>query len=140
MTNPSRQARQDRSVKALIGPKAGLEDGPQTKYLTDFGVKINNPEATTQRILAGSRWASGTAVYELSALKINHQTGEMDDPRTCLTTGISNHPHIVGDDHGYKASMPSGAPIPDECITCVMSALLSLSGGIKEVPVKADFL
>lgn len=136
MTDPNIRAKQDRVVKALIGPK-GTD---QTQYVSSFGAKLSNLGSTTQRILDNSRWASGTAVYQLSALKINHQTEEIEDPRTCLTSGISNHPHIVGDGHEYRASMPSGAPIPEECLTCAMSALLTLSGGIKEVTVKTDFL
>lgn len=137
MSNRRSRARQDRVVKAKVGSK----DGSSTNYTEmSYGVKLNNIGAAAQRILDNSSWASGAAVYELSALIINHPTESSADPRDCLESGISNHPRIVGDGHSYRAYMPSGSPLPDECLECVMSALLSLSGGVKDTAVRADFL
>ena len=136
MNNLSRRVRSDRTIKALIGSKTD----PQSRHYLNLPARMNNLGATTRMILDPSRWASGTAVYELGAIKINHQLEEMDDPRTCLATGLSSHPLIASDGNGYKASMPDGSSIPEECITCVVSALLNLSSGTKEVPVVSDLL
>lgn len=127
----------NRVITAQIGPK----DGSHAHCIsTSFAVRLNNIGATTQRILNRPTWESGAAVHKLSALKINRRGGEIKDPRNCLASGISNHPFIIEGDDSYTAHMPNNSPIPEECLSCVISALLALSGGIQEVPVRSDLL
>ncbi len=136
MTTPNRiRARTDRIIEAELAPQSGSSPS----YYTNIQATLSEPEAVTQRILDPNRWESGTAVISLAARKLNHGQ-ESQDPRTCLNTGISDHPQITDTSSSYKATMQDGRPIPPECLTCVISALLQMSAGIQEVPVHANFL
>lgn len=137
----SRRTRASASNQRVIQAQLGPKDGSHARHIsTSFAVRLDNIGATAQRILDRPTWESGTAVHELSALKINRQGGEIKDPRNCLSSGISNHPHIREDNDSYAAYMPNNDPLPEECLSCVISALLALSGRIQEVQVRTDLL